>query len=146
MYTIIGKKGQTAGKSPEVIAVQTVDYCHPSPYRRPIGIIPLAHSVAMALTGQNAHDKYLGCLQKKRWHREEREGHADAEIFADTAGWGHLIDPTQAYHARAADLYRSARQQGHKLITSNYILSELVALLTSPLRIPRQRLVASSKG
>ena len=64
------------------------------------------------------------------------------EIFADTAGWGHLIDPTQAYHARAADLYRSARQQGHKLITSNYILSELVALLTSPLRIPRPALVA----
>jgi uncharacterized protein len=64
------------------------------------------------------------------------------DIFADTAGWGHLIDPTQAYHARAADLYRSARQQGNKLITSNYILTELVALLTIPLRIPRPAIAA----
>ena len=64
------------------------------------------------------------------------------DIFADTAGWGHLIDPTQAYHARAADLYRRARQQGNKLITSNYILTELVALLTSPLRIPRPAIAA----
>jgi predicted nucleic acid-binding protein len=69
-----------------------------------------------------------------------------ADIFADTAGWGHLLDPTQAYHARAADLYRSARQQGRKLITSNYILTELVALMTSPLRIPRPAMVAFIEG
>jgi uncharacterized protein len=68
------------------------------------------------------------------------------DIFADTAGWGHLIDPTQAYHARAADLYRSARQQGNKFITSNYILTELVALLTSPLHIPRPAIAAFIKG
>jgi uncharacterized protein len=68
------------------------------------------------------------------------------DIFADTAGWGHLIDTTQAYHARAADLYRSARQQGHKLITSNYILTELVALLTSPLRVLRPAIVAFIEG
>ena len=53
-----------------------------------------------------------------------------------------MVDPTQVYHARAADLYRSARQQGNKLITSNYILTELTALLTSPLRIPRPAIAA----
>jgi predicted nucleic acid-binding protein len=68
------------------------------------------------------------------------------DIFADTAGWGHLLDPTQAYHVRAADLYRSARQQGRKLITSNYILTELVALLTSPLHIPRPAIIAFIEG
>jgi uncharacterized protein len=68
------------------------------------------------------------------------------DIFADTAGWGHLIDPTQTYHALAADLYRSARQQGRKLITSNYILTELVALLTNPLRIARPAIVAFIEG
>jgi uncharacterized protein len=68
------------------------------------------------------------------------------DIFADTAGWGHLIDPTQTYHALAADLYRTARQQGRKLITSNYILAELVALLTSPLRIPRPSIIAFIEG
>ena len=68
------------------------------------------------------------------------------DIFADTAGWGHLVDPTQAYHAQAATIYRQARQQGRKFITTNYVLAELVALLMSPLRIPRQQLIAFIAG
>ena len=59
---------------------------------------------------------------------------------------GHLIDPTQAYHACAANLYRSARHQGDKLITSNYILTELVALLTNPLHVPRAAIIAFIEG
>lgn len=59
------------------------------------------------------------------------------DIFVDTAGWGHLVDVSQAYHRLAASIYRSARRDGRKLVTTNYILAELVALLTSPLRIPR---------
>ncbi len=68
------------------------------------------------------------------------------DIFADTAGWGHLVDPSQAYHRRAAIIYRRARQQGQKFITTNYILTEVVALLTSPLRIPRPAIVAFIAG
>jgi predicted nucleic acid-binding protein len=59
---------------------------------------------------------------------------------------GVIIDPTQAYHARAADFYRSARQQRRKLITSNYILTELVALMTSPPRISHPAIVAFIEG
>ena len=61
--------------------------------------------------------------------------------FVDTAGWGHLVDPTQAFHMQAASLYRQARQQGSRLVTTNYILTELVALLTSPVRLPRPRVI-----
>jgi predicted nucleic acid-binding protein len=68
------------------------------------------------------------------------------DIFADTAGWGHLVDATQAYHSRAATIYRSARQQGYIFITTNYILTELVALLISPLRIPHPQIVAFIAG
>jgi uncharacterized protein len=64
-----------------------------------------------------------------------------ADLFVDTAGWGHLLDQTQNYHPLAASVYREARQQGHKLITTNYILLELVALLTSPLRIQRSHII-----
>jgi hypothetical protein len=64
------------------------------------------------------------------------------DIFADTAGWGHLVDSTQARHVQAATLYRAGKQQGRKFITTNYILAELVALLTSPLRIPRPTIIA----
>src|SRR5712691_1265997 len=68
------------------------------------------------------------------------------DIFANTAGWGHLVDPSQAYHAQAATIYRNVRQQGQRVITTNYILTELVALLISPLRIPRPRLIAFIEG
>jgi len=64
------------------------------------------------------------------------------DIFVDTAGWGHLVDPTQVYHSRSATIYRSGRQQGRKFVTTNYIIIELVALLTSPLRIPRSAIIA----
>jgi predicted nucleic acid-binding protein len=63
-------------------------------------------------------------------------------IFGDTPGWGHLVDPSQNYHDQAADLYRRAREEGNRFVTTNYILTELVALLTSPLRIPRPRTIA----
>jgi predicted nucleic acid-binding protein len=63
------------------------------------------------------------------------------EIFADTAGWGHLVDPTQTHHSLAAALYRRERQRDRKFITTNYVINELVALLTSPLHIPRTEVI-----
>lgn len=68
------------------------------------------------------------------------------DLFVDTAGWGHLVDPTQTYHSLAAAIYRTARQQGRKIVTTNYVIAELVALLTSPLRIPRPATIAFIEG
>ena len=68
------------------------------------------------------------------------------DLFVDTAGWGHLVDPTQTCHSLAAEIYRKARQQGRKMITTNYVIAELVALLTSPLRIPRPTTIAFIEG
>ena len=63
------------------------------------------------------------------------------DIFADTSGWAHLVDTNQSSHVLAATIYRTARQQKRKLVTTNYIITELVALLSSPLHIPRQAVV-----
>jgi predicted nucleic acid-binding protein len=68
------------------------------------------------------------------------------ELFADTSGWGHLVDPTQHFHTQAAATYRAARLQRRKVITTNYVLAELVALLTSPLRMPRSNIIALIDG
>lgn len=65
-----------------------------------------------------------------------------AELFADTSGLGSLADPTQPFHSLAASFYRASRYQNRKLVTTNYILAELVALLTSPLRFSRTSIVA----
>jgi predicted nucleic acid-binding protein len=69
-----------------------------------------------------------------------------AELFADTSGWGNLVDPTQPFHALAASTYRASRLRSQKLITTNYVLSEVVALMTSPLRIPRPAIVTFIDG
>ncbi|MEW6609110.1 MAG: PIN domain-containing protein [bacterium] len=69
-----------------------------------------------------------------------------SELFADTSGWGNLVDSTQPYHALAATIYRTSRQQGRKVITTNYVIAELAMLMTSPLRIPRTRVIAFIAG
>lgn len=62
-------------------------------------------------------------------------------IFADTAGWGHLLDASQAYHREATMIYRNTRQQNCRFITTNYVIAELAALLNSPLHIPKVTIV-----
>ena len=64
------------------------------------------------------------------------------DIFAVTAGWGHLADKSQPHHALAARIYRLAKQNQQRIVTTNYILGEVVALLTSPLHVPRQQQIA----
>ena len=68
------------------------------------------------------------------------------DLFIDTSGWGNLVDPTQPFHSLASDIYRNARAQQDEIITSSYVIVELVALLASPLRIPRQRIIAFIEG
>jgi uncharacterized protein len=65
-----------------------------------------------------------------------------ADLFCDTSGWGHLVDPTQTHHILSSELYRTARDNNRKILTTNYIIAELVALFTSPLRIPRPTTIA----
>ncbi len=69
-----------------------------------------------------------------------------SDLFADTSGWGHLVDSSQVHHSQAAAIYREARQHGRKIVTTNYIIVELVALLTNPLRVPRSTVIAFIEG
>ncbi|MBO9369976.1 MAG: type II toxin-antitoxin system VapC family toxin [Chloroflexi bacterium] len=65
-----------------------------------------------------------------------------AELFADTSGWGNLLDAAQPYHSLAVSIYRAARHEGRKVVTTNYIIAELIALMARPLRIPRPMVIA----
>ncbi len=60
-------------------------------------------------------------------------------IYVDTSGWGNLVDTLQTFHAQTKAIYLSAKQNGSRLVTTNYVIAELVALLSSPLRIPRMK-------
>lgn len=53
------------------------------------------------------------------------------EIFGDTAGWACLINPREPFHNLAQSIYRKAREQRRRIITTNFVVAELVSLLLS---------------
>lgn len=59
------------------------------------------------------------------------------EVFADTSGWANYFVRTEPFHTTAKNLMREWHTNGVRVVTTNYVLLELVALFTSPLRIPR---------
>ena len=62
-------------------------------------------------------------------------------IFADTSGWANLLDSKQQHHQLAVSILNSLQQNNQQFVTTNYVLTELVALLTSPLRFPREKVI-----
>lgn len=63
------------------------------------------------------------------------------ELFVDTAGWVAHFDVAQPQHAAASTLIGVCLAERRGLVTSNYVLVELVALLTSRRRIPRPAVI-----
>lgn len=61
-------------------------------------------------------------------------------VFVDTSGWANFFIPTENHHRKAIDCILEARRTRQKLITTNYVITELVALLGSRYPLPRQRL------
>jgi predicted nucleic acid-binding protein len=62
-----------------------------------------------------------------------------SKIFVDTSGWGNLVDVQQQFHHETKLIYQTAKQNSSRLVTTNYVITELVALLTSPLKISRNK-------
>lgn len=61
-------------------------------------------------------------------------------LFVDTSGWASFFTKTEPAYPQAVQILTTAHQQNRRILTSNYILAELVALLDSPLRIPRSHI------
>lgn len=61
-------------------------------------------------------------------------------LFVDTSGWASLFVGTQPYYPQAEHYFRLALQQKKRVYTTNYVITELVALLNSPLRVSRSRI------
>jgi predicted nucleic acid-binding protein len=63
------------------------------------------------------------------------------EVFVDTSGWASGFVHSQPFYPQASDLIRGWRQSGTLIVTTNYVLAELVSLFTRPIRLPRSRQV-----
>ena len=64
-----------------------------------------------------------------------------SDLFVDTSGWATWLNRREVHNSLAVSIVAKARQVPFQLVTTNYILSELVSVLTSPLRIPRPRVI-----
>ena len=63
------------------------------------------------------------------------------DLFVDTSGWGCWLDKSLSEHDDAKRLIDEATAQGGRLITTSFVLIELVSLLTSPLKFPKSEQV-----
>ena len=62
-------------------------------------------------------------------------------LFIDTSGWAAFLVRSEPFHDKATFLLDQARRNQRPIVTTNYVLTELVALLTSPMRVPRREQV-----
>lgn len=66
--------------------------------------------------------------------------------FVATSGWASLADVSEPFYKKAQEIYRAAIQNRRRLVTTNYVLAELVALMTSPMRFHRPRIIEFING
>ncbi len=64
------------------------------------------------------------------------------EVFADTSGWASAFVRTETCYSMAAAFLRQWQADGTRVVTTNYVINEVSALLTSPLRVPRPQQIA----
>src|SRR2546421_12839043 len=72
----------------------------------------------------------------------ENEMATKNSLFVDTSGWAYLADRYNPLHHDVREIYEQALNQQRLLVTTNYIIAELVPLLASRSRISRQQIIA----
>jgi len=63
------------------------------------------------------------------------------DIFVDTSGWMEFIVANQSHHPQCCQIIERAIASKSALITTNYVLSELVPLLSSRTRLTRPQIL-----
>ncbi|MEO0770922.1 MAG: VapC toxin family PIN domain ribonuclease, partial [Cyanobacteria bacterium J06649_4] len=59
------------------------------------------------------------------------------DLFVDTSGWANFFISSESHHRQAMQHVLEAKRHRQLLITTNYVIAELVALLGSRYPIPR---------
>lgn len=65
------------------------------------------------------------------------------DLFVDTSGWAYYLDRQDPLHAIIVTLVKQAIIERRLLVTTNYVLAELVALLSSRYHLPRPQVIAA---
>ena len=59
------------------------------------------------------------------------------KIFVDTSGWANFLVSSEPFHLQTKNLMMQWQSQKRVVVTSNYVIAELVALLSSPLNVSK---------
>lgn len=65
------------------------------------------------------------------------------DLFVDTSGWAYYLDRRDSLHLSIATIVKQAILRRRHLITTNYVLTELVVLLSSRYHLPRQQVISA---
>lgn len=65
------------------------------------------------------------------------------DLFVDTSGWASYLDRQDRSFQAVVALVQETVTRGQHLITTNYIITELVPLLTSHYHLPRQQVIGA---
>ena len=60
-------------------------------------------------------------------------------LFVDTSGWANYLIKTEPFYPETSQLFNQCFKNKTELVTSNYVLAELIALLHSPLRVSKKQ-------
>jgi len=63
------------------------------------------------------------------------------DLFIDTSGWAYYLDRLDPLHPKVVTIVQGAVLRRRHLATTNYILTELVALLSSRFHLPRKEVI-----
>ncbi|HYK84403.1 MAG TPA: hypothetical protein VEV19_03490 [Ktedonobacteraceae bacterium] len=63
------------------------------------------------------------------------------DLFVDTSGWAYYLDQQDPLHSMFVASAQRVVIQRRRLVTTNYIITELVALLSSRYHLPRQEVI-----
>jgi uncharacterized protein len=65
------------------------------------------------------------------------------DLFVDTAGWGYYLNYREPFYTAVITFVQGQARRRHRLITTNYVIAELVALLSGRYHFPRQEVITA---
>lgn len=66
-----------------------------------------------------------------------------SDVFVDTSGWARYLNRLDPLHAEASQAFRHVTEQGSRFVTTNYVLGELIPLMTVRARISRLEVLSA---
>lgn len=63
------------------------------------------------------------------------------DLFVDTSGWSCYLNNEERFHSIITAFVANVLKKHQRLITTNYVIAELVALLSSCYPLPRSQVI-----